>query len=232
MRWSVCFAVLALMSAAPVHAEFVEAKTINVTGSAVKDVKPDFATVDIGVFSSDKITVKAVADNAALMANVVTAIRALGVPDSAMQTSNFSIAAMHPSEKNGYGEDYSVTLGYAVNNTLTITLDDTNKVARVIDAAVKAGANTSNSVSFGVKDRKAFDDEVLVAAMKDARHKAEVLAKAENAKVGKMLSVNDSRMEPGFYPASLAAPSSLARTVVMPGEVSVAATVTVTYALE
>lgn len=210
--------------------------TIVVSGYAEMQVKPDHATVDIGVVTSDKITAKALQANNVEMQRVVAAIKALGIPDDAMQTSEFSITAMHPPAKgeNG-GEDESITIGYEVSNKVSVSVTDLNKVADIIDAAVNAGANSSNSVSFGVKNRAAFDDQALAAAVRNARHNAEVMASAEHASVGKMISMTN--VQSGYGPPPPQAPdivivTAAARTPILPGQITINTTVTVTYAVE
>ena len=200
-------------------------------------VKPDRATVDIGVITSDKITANALQANNVEMQRVVAAIKALGIPDEAMRTSKFSINGIHPPVKGEYGgEDFSITLGYEVANKISVTVSDFGKIPAIIDAAVKAGANSSNSVSFDVKDRKAYDDKMLAAAVADARHDATVMASAENSKIGRMISMSDVL---GYEPvyANRRAPAYAAvisqdGTPILPGEISISAQVIVTYAVE
>jgi uncharacterized protein YggE len=210
------------------------AKTITVSGTASIEVKPDHATINIGVDTSDKVTVKAVAANSVLMAKVVEAVKAQGIAEKAMQTSRFSIEAQHPTLKEGYGFDYTVTLGYAVSNMLTIEIDDVGKVPLIIDAAVKAGANTSNSVAFEAKNRQALDDKALADAIRDARHNAEIMAAAEGAKVGKAISIRNSFNPMDIYGGmpAMASRAQLAAPSIMPGQVDISALVTVEYVLE
>lgn len=236
MKAFVCLAALFVLTATSAAAGMLDPKTIVVSGYADMLVKPDHATVNIGVDTSDKLTTKALAANTVLMNRVIEALKAIGVAEKHMQTSNFSIMAQHPQAKDGYSFDMTVTLGYAVSNTLTISVDDVSKVGAIIDTAVKAGANTSNSVTFDAKDSKAYDDKVLTEAVQNARHNAEVMAAAEGAKVGKMISMTSapSALDIGGFPNANYAPvlARIASPFVMPGEVPIAARVTVVYAVE
>lgn len=236
MRKLSFLAALILLSAAAAMAETPLAKTITVSGSASIEVKPDHATINIGVDTSDKVTVKAVAANSMLMAKVVEAVKVQGIAEKSMQTSHFSIEAQHPALKEGYGVDDTVITGYAVSNMLTIEVDDVSKVPLIIDAAVKAGANTSNSVVFEAKNRQALDDQALADAVKDARHKAEIIAAAVGAKVGKAIFINNAS---GTYDYAVGANGNKAMSyrlappvTIMPGQVDISAAVTVEYVLE
>ena len=236
MQKSIYLAAAILLFTSAAMAEPPLAKTITVSGSASIEVKPDHATINIGVDTSDKVTVKAVAANSVLMAKVVEAVKAQGIAEKSMQTSRFSIEAQHPALKEGYGVDDTITLGYAVSNTLSIEVDDVSKVPLIIDAAVKAGANTSNSVVFEAKNRQALDDKVLADAVRAARHNAEILAAAEGAKVGKAIFINNAS---GTYDYAVGANGNKAMSyrlappvTIMAGQVDISATVTVVYTLE
>jgi len=233
MRKSIYLVAMILLSATAAMAEPPLAKTITVSGSASIEVKPDHATINIGVDTSDKVTVKAVAANSVLMAKVVEAVKAQGIAEKSMQTSHFSIEAQHPNLKEGYGFDYTVTLGYAVSNILTIEVDDVGKVPLIIDAAVKAGANTSNSVVFQSKNRQALDDKALADAVKDARHNAEILAAAEGSKVGKAISITNTG-NPWEAMGGVKNKTFIAQQapIIMAGQVDISAAVTVEYVLE
>ena len=211
-------------------------KIITAVGTAKVEVVPDRATINIGVETADKVTVKAVAANSALMAKVVDAVKALGIPETAIQTSDFSITAQHPRNKDGYSSDTTVTLGYEVSNVLAIKVEDVAKVPLVIDAAVKAGANTSNSVVFEAKNRKALKDVVLAQAIKDARHNAEVMAAAAGAKVGKAIVVQQGLIpdadDIARLPNQLIEDRKEEAAIIMAGQVGISATVTVQYLLE
>jgi hypothetical protein len=225
-------AALFALTAGATLAAPMDPKTITVNGSAEMQVKPDHATVNIGVVTSDKITVKALQANNAEMQSVVAAIKALGIPDDAMQTSEFSINAMHPLMKEEYVEDESITLGYQVTNKVTVSVTDLNKVADIIDAAVKAGANSSNSVTFDVKNRAAYDDQELAAAVRNARHNAEVMASGEHASVGKMISMTNSPSSLNNIDALETVSVTGMRAPILPGKITISGHVMVVYAVE
>jgi uncharacterized protein YggE len=226
--YALLFAVIS--SAGPAEAE---ANQIEVSGSAAVLVQPDFASVDIGVLSSDPVASAALKANSEKMARVVAAIKALGISETALQTSNFSIAAVHPKIGNSYEDDDTRTVAYKVTNKLSVHITDMGKVGDVIDAAIDAGANSSNSVAFGVKDRASYADKALAEAVKDAHHRAEVMAATENVKVGRVLSMSTeqdiSAEDIGRLETVVVTGS---RTPILSGQLPVQAKVVVTYALE
>jgi len=228
----VTIATLALTLAAA-NARPLDPHTIVVSGSAEIVASPDHATINIGVVTSDLVVAKALQANSVEMERVVAAIKALGIPETAMQTSEFSIKPLHPKTQNGYDEDEAKTLGYQVSNKLSISVTDLSKVADIIDASVEAGANSSNSISFEVKDRAAYGDKALAAAINNARHRAEVMANAEHLKVGRVISLTTegANFQAGVGDLETVVVTGV-RAPVLPGQITISANVMVTYAIE
>jgi uncharacterized protein YggE len=215
-----------------VSADELAPNNIVASGNAEILTNPDRATIDIGVVNSAPGASAALRANNLEMARVVAAIRGIGIQDSAMQTSNFAIEAQHPQDKNGRSDD-SRTIGYEITNKLTITVGDLSKVAEIIDAAVKAGANSSNSVSFDVKNRSTIDDQVLADAVRDARHHAEIMAAAEHVKVGRVISITETTSSGGMMDnISAGYKYEGMPTPILAGQIPIDARVTVVFAIE
>lgn len=208
--------------------------TILASGSARLFAKPDVANIDIGVITSAATTSPALYANSAKMAKVVAAIRALGVPNTDIKTSDFSVQALHPMGRQGMADE-SKTTGYDVLNKISVTVNDFSNVGEIIDAAAQAGANLTNSISFDLKDRAAVDDQALADAIRDARHKAEVMAAAENEKVGKMIAATNT---PSGIPMNglpeneVVVTAARRQTLVLPGQIEIDESVAVTFAIE
>ncbi|MDE2182140.1 MAG: SIMPL domain-containing protein [Alphaproteobacteria bacterium] len=238
MRRFASLAVLLILTAGAAAASPIDPKTIVVSGYAEIMTAPEYATVEIGVVTSNPVPSKALKQNAALMHSVMEAVRTVGIATADMETSQYSIEAQHPQDKGSYVVDFAVTTGYEVSNKLSVTVRDLSKVGDVIDAAVKAGANVSNSVTFTVKNQSEYFGQALAAAVRNARHYADVMASAENAKVGKMISVTDvASLDAIGYtyappPPPPPPPPPVYGTVILPGKIAIRANVVVTYAIE
>jgi uncharacterized protein YggE len=108
-----------------------------------------------------------------------------------------------------------------------------NKVGRIIDRAVAAGANLTNGISFQVSDVSQGRDQALQAAVDDARHKAEVLAEAGGATLGQVVSVSElsAPSPPPIYYDRAAEAAGTATTPVSPPTIDTQVSVTVVWAL-
>ena len=152
--------------------------TISVSGEGRVEAPPDSATISIGVTSFDRDATKVQVDNARIATNVINAISALGIDKKNIRTGNYSF-----QQRFRYDEGKQIFDGYEVNNTVTIAVNDLNKVGKVIDAALASGANRVDSLNFGIRDRESFQSEALKLAVRDARRKAEIVA----AELGKRI---------------------------------------------
>lgn len=239
MRSLVLSAALLLVAAAPSAADTISlAHTITVDGQATIYVDPDHASIDLGVETTGRTVGEALAQNNAKMAGVLAALRGAGVAQTQISTTQFSIAPQHPLlNDKSYQYDYSKISGYQVTNKITVTVSDLARTGDVVDAAANAGANSSNSVVFEISNRDELLDKVRAQAMRNAKHKAEMMANAVGAGVGPLITVGNTEvrsMESEFAPPPPPPPPPVPApgTSILPGQLSVSASVTAVFALK
>ena len=207
--------------AAPRAAEGAS-RTIAVSGVGTIRVAPDVAFVTLGVETRAETAREAQEANAATMTNVLDAIKARNVPESAIQTRGLSLAPIVEAE----GE----VTGFVAQNHVVVRLTDIARVGEVVDAAVGAGANAAGGVRFGLADEAAAVQRALDAAARDARGKADAVAKAIGVELSAVESVVE---ETSVSPLTAEADSRAAATAptpVEPGELDVTARLRVVYA--
>lgn len=161
-----------------------EGKTINVTGVAKVDVKPDTAYITLGVSTTD-VTVKSALDkNSASVSKITDAVKKLGVKDEVIQTSNFSVYPQYNDKS-----EYPKQTGYTVANDITVKTTP-DKVSQVILAGATNGANNFYNFVVKVSNEEEVKTTLMANAIDDAKKKAEALASASNKKLGdfKMIS--------------------------------------------
>jgi len=178
------------LAAQPVLAQGTEPskRTINVTGTGKVTLTPDIAYVSIGVHTEGKDAAEAVAANTSQAQKVVTALKAFKIDPKDIQTTNFSI---YPQQQyDNAGKSLGIT--YVVDNTVYVTLRDISKLGELLDAVVKAGSNSINSIQFDVADREAAFSEARKLAVENGQKQAEELATAAGVTLGQVLSINSS----------------------------------------
>ncbi len=203
--------------------------TIAVSGQGKVTVVPDMATVSLGV-TTERPTAKAAREAAAeQMTKIVAALKALGIGDEDIATSNVSLNPTYDYPANAQ----PTIRGYQLQNTVTVTVNNIDQVSDVIDNSVQAGANTVNGVSFDVKDRAAAEAKAREAAVKDARAKADTIASGLGVSITGVASVAEQVQTPIWYGGMMAAPAAgaadSAQTPVMPGSTDVTITVQVSF---
>ena len=195
---------------------------VSVSGEGSVDARPDTAYVNLG-FQTENSSVETARQEAAQQMNAVLArIKALGVDEKDIQTSNYSI--WRDTERDVF----------VVSNTVQVTIRRIDPSGRLLDEAVKAGANNVNGISFGIEDRAALERQARERALQNARAKAEELARLAGVQIGNPISISEGAQPPIIYePMAVgqAAAAEDARTPIEPGQQKVTINVEVTYAI-
>lgn len=229
VRGAASLAPLAAAQSVPAGTAPTPFAGITVSGEGTATAAPDVAYISAGV-TTQAATAKQASDaNSTTMAAVIAAIKAAGVADKDVQTGNFSINPVYSQTRNASGA--STITAYRVDDSVNVTVNAIADAAKVLDAAVTAGANSNVSIRFGIKDSTALQEQALKAAVQQAAGKAGAIAQAEGLKLTGAYSVDEqSASRP--VPASglpLAAAASAA-VPVQQGQLVVSETVQVTYA--
>ncbi len=206
-----------------------QAAGIAVTGTGFVSAKPDVARIDLGVSVAAPTVAKARGDAATAMQKVQDALKQKGVADKDVQTQSFTI---NPQYDNTDRTTPKIS-GYQVNNQVRVTVRNIDTASDVLDTAVAAGGNAVrvNGITFAVDQPDALLAQARQDAVKSARDRADVLAKAAGATLGKPRSISESSSSGGVQaPAPLRAGAADAvSTPVSPGEQRLSVTVSIVY---
>jgi uncharacterized protein YggE len=233
--------------------------TLSVSSTATTEVRPDQLSVTIGVETNGTSAQDAVLQNSNLTAQVIAAVRGLGIDENRIETSSYSVLPIYqyiqplqpcieiyPPPPGC--ETRQEIIGYRATNTVTVTLDvpflrmvtpPTPDVGagQVIDAAVRAGANRVDGILFFISpDRQQEIRNTLIGdAIANARQRANIAAEALDMAV---TGVESATINPIDFPifsvdlreASAAGAASVsAPTQILPGQQEVSTTVSVVF---
>jgi len=161
-------------------------RTIQVSGTAVVNVKPDRALIQLGVQSNGRSAKEAQANNSATINRVTKALKAMGIDSRDIATDWYTIEPLY--------EDYdSLDIkGYRIHNIIAITMRDIGKTNDAIVASFQAGANQVVNVEFYTTELRKYRDQAREMAMKAAAEKAEALATTAGADTNCVLSINEN----------------------------------------
>jgi len=204
--------------------------TLSIAAQATVEKEPDMAWLNSGVQTEAPTARQAIADNAKAMSSVFAALKAAGIAEKDMQTSNFSLQPRYDYSRDGRPPRLT---GYTASNQLRIKIRDLDKMGEQIDAFVSAGSNQMNGISFALDDPSEAQDEARREAMTIARQRAELYAAAAGMKVKRIVSISEGGgFNPGPMPvmAMRSAEASMS-TPIASGEVSYSISVNVLYEL-
>ena len=196
-----------------------------VQGEGKESAAPNKATIVLGVQTRDASATIAAAENARLMNETITALLAAGIAESEIQTSGYTLGTEPQDVPVTSGEKQKAPV-FLSSNTVTVNLNNTADVGRVLDAAVSAGSNSIQEVTFDLQNPGPQRDQALTMAILDAQRKAMVAAKAAKVKLGRVLEISEGY---GYVAAASRSAAFDVATPILPGKMEITASVTVTY---
>lgn len=204
-------------------------RVLTVSGEGRSDAKPDLAVVSLGVTEQADTAAAALAAMSGGMAGVLAALSGAGIAPADVQTGQLSL---EPAYDYDSASSYPPVTGFIATQLLDVRVRDVAAVGEVLDAATAAGGNRLNGISFTLLDQAAALEEARAAAVADAEARAGFYAGAAGVTLGPLLALSEGGSAQPFplYDARFAAEA--ASVPVAPGQVTVTATVTVTYAIE
>ena len=163
-----------------------ENRTIAVTASDKVIVLADTASVHIGFIAYGVDSAGAYANGSRASNAIIQALNRAGVGASEIESENqnvspaldYQMEKLSPEERNQ--RKFQVTQSWTVRTPA-------NDAAKMLDVAVKAGANQSGQIEWSLKDENAAQAEAAAKTLQLARTQAEQMAKSLNAKLGDLL---------------------------------------------
>ena len=200
-----------------------------VSGVGKVTVVPDTAIVGLGILSQQS-SVKAAQTQANTVINAISqSLKELGIDPKDIKTDNYSIYPQYD-----YASGRSRISGYQVNISLTVTVQELDKVNSVIDTATAKGANTVSNIQLTVDDKrqKELVQQARSDAVQDAKAKAESLSRAAGLTLVRIVNVQESSPSsprPIFMALDKAGIGGGGDTQIQPGSTDITSSITLTY---
>lgn len=212
---------------------------LNVSADGRSSRAPDMAVFNAGVTTHGKTAGEALSANSASMNRAIASLKASGVAEKDIQTSNLAINPVYAPQQTR--PDGTIDppepriIGYQATNTVTVRQRNLAQFGKVIDTLVAAGANQVNGPSFMMDDPDAALDEARTQAMSKARARADLYARAAGLKVVRILSISEgggySPPMPVMYARASGAGMAAEPTPIAAGEVAMNASLSVLFEL-
>lgn len=214
---------------APAAPVLLDATLLDVVAEGRSTRVPDLATIRAGVVTQGTTAQAALSENATRMDRVIAALKRAGVADRDLQTATIQL---NPQYR--YGENVPPTItGYQATNTVSVRFRDVAKSGAILDALVREGANQIDGPNLAVEAMDTAMDEARTDAIRRARARAELYAKAAGLRVERILVIAEgaTALPPQPMPQMMMRAEMAKDSQVLPGEQEINATVTVRFLL-
>ena len=209
-------------------------RTIKTTGTATASAAPDLITFSLGIEARSASYQKANSLALEKLEKLRKAVISAGFEKSDLKTAGCNISAEYDSFQDGNRWKRQFA-GYRYRHDLKLTFDmDMERLNKALSALSGSEADTEISIIFSVKNGEEINKQLLSAAVKDAREKADILAAAAGVSVGKVISI-DSTESGGPTPLRMAKAAMLcadAQPDIVPQEVTAVITVIAEWEIE
>lgn len=206
-------------------------RTLSVSGTASVSRTPDRAFIDLAVETLAETARSATDRNATAMEAVLRAVREQGIDPSQIRTQRIDLQPRYERPRDGTEPGI---VGYRAVNQVRVRVDQLDRLGRVVDAAVSAGANQVTGIEFQLSDQTAAYHDALRDAIARARAEAEAAAAALGETLGPPLQVSTGGMpsRPLFRARAMDMAMEMAEAPpVEPGEIDIQATVQIVWRL-
>src|SRR5687768_4088414 len=192
---------------------------------------PDVARITAGVVTTAPTATAALEQNARQMASVRAALRNAGIADRDIQTSSINL---HPDYRHDERGTNPQIIGYRASNEVMVKFRDIKSTGKILDALVAQGANQISGPMLTIDKPEEALDEARLAALAQARSRAELYARAAGKRVARILSISESggMQMPMVQMRARAGNMAAESTSIDPGEQSVAVSLAVSFELE
>lgn len=213
-----------------------ENRTIAVTATDKVTAMADIATVHVGFIVYGPDSAAAYANGSRTSNAIMKALTSTGIASDAIESENQSIAPVQNYQVEKLTDAEKAQRKFQVTQSWTVRTH-ANDAAKVLDLAVKAGANQSGQIDWSFKDENAPEAEAAAKALKRAQTQAEQMAQSLNAKLGSLLYASNEVQSSPIRPflRAMAAPMAMDKVeplAINPRKIEKSATVYAVFAIE
>jgi uncharacterized protein YggE len=211
-------------------------RTIAITATDKVSAEADTAAVHVGFIAYGPDSPSAYAAGSRASNAIHDAITKAGIPEDQIESDNqavspvqeYQVEKLTPAEKQQ--RQFQVTQSWTVRTGAA-------DAAKVLDVAVKAGANQSGQIEWSLKDHNAAEAEAAAKALQRARTVADQMARGLNVRLGALIyATNQTEAEPVRPINGRVVAMAMAKTVqplaINPRHIETPATVYAVFAIE
>jgi uncharacterized protein len=240
---------LSLAVFSPAHAQTAPPPQISLSGSAEVKVAPDEIMLNVAVETRAQTLEPARLENDQKIAAVLAFLKQSKIKDQEVQIDYINIQPDY-NYNNGSSESHVKPVAYIVRKNIEIRLVEVANFQNILTGLLTNGVNYVNDIDFRTTQLRKYRDQARAMAIRAAKEKAGALTSELGAKLGKVTSINayDNSGYSGNYwgmnhgfngnnnavqnVAAVGGASDAAEDTFAVGQISVTATVNVSFLIE
>ena len=161
---------------------------LSVSASGQAESRPDRAEFEAGIQTWGSSARAASAANDEKIAEIVAALRELGVAQEDIQTRTVSVQRIDWGDRRGQ---------FQAANVVAVTMDDPDRAGAAVSAVTEAGANIVSGPNLSMADPEESANQAYAEAYRAARKRAEAYAQAAGMEISRVLYIRDAGGQQG-----------------------------------
>ncbi len=168
-----------------------ENRTIAITATDKVIAMADMASVHIGFIAYGPDSAGAYANGSRTSNAIVKALTTAGVAKDAIESESQNVSPVQEYQTEKLSPEQKAQRQFQVTQSWTVRTG-ADDAAKVLDLAVKAGANQSGQIDWSLRDENAPEAEAAAKALQHARTQAAQMAKSLDARLGVLLYASNT----------------------------------------
>ena len=156
---------------------------LSVSAGGQAESRPDRAQFQAGIETWSRSAKTASEENKEKIAEIVTALREIGVEEKDIQTRAVHVRRIDWGDRKGQ---------FQASNVVEVTMRDPDRAGDAVAAVTEAGANIVSGPNLSMTDPEATANLAYADAYKAARKRAEAYAEAAGMEVSRVLYIRDA----------------------------------------
>lgn len=195
MKWIAQLAlVLCSVTSLSAYAQTPDFPHLVTTGYGEVEAQPDMAQFSVRVVETTMNAEQAKAAVDKVVAQFTDRLAESGVERKQIASSNLFVAPQYHYPQSGQPE----LVGYRASRNVTVEVGDIANLNQYLDIALAAGINQVDNIQLKVSDPGKYQMQARMAAIEDAKLKAQSVAKGFERNLGAVWQVeyNDANQQP------------------------------------
>lgn len=222
----------------------VPERVFTVSGEGKVVAVPEIAELSFSVLTEGgKNLTELQKQNTEKINRIISYLKEQGIDQKDIKTEYYNISPRYQSTPCPlYSQTYpeiirpcppSEIIGYSISQTISVKVRDLSKAGDILAQTVERGANTVFGPNFTIDDPIGLQNQAREEAIKEARKKAKLMAKAGGFRVGKLVSINEGFSGPvPFFGLEAKDVGGGGGPILEPGSQEVIVNVTLTYEIK